>query len=151
MPAGRQTRVGRLTKRPEFLRVAAGRRKWVTPGMVVQARPRDEAPPASAAAALNASEGAAETADAGPPRVGITVSRKVGNAVQRNRARRRLRAAAREALPQAGRPGVDYVLIGRAGTLTRSYAELCADLRTAVERLHRRPRPKAEAKSGAEA
>jgi ribonuclease P protein component len=137
MPAGRQTRVGRLTKRPEFLRVAAGRRKWVTPGMVVQARSRDEAPPASAAAALNASEGAAETDRAGPPRVGITVSRKVGNAVQRNRARRRLRAAAREALPDVGRPGVDYVLIGRAGTLDRAYTDLLADLRQAVDRLDR--------------
>ena len=137
MPAGRQTRVGRLTKRPEFLRVAAGRQKWVTPGMVVQARPRDEAPPASAAAALNASEGAASTERAGPPRVGITVSRKVGNAVQRNRARRRLRAAAREALPAVGAPGIDYVLIGRAGTLSRAYADLLADLRQAVDKLNR--------------
>jgi ribonuclease P protein component len=148
MPAGRQTRVGRLTKRPEFLRVAAGRQKWVTPGMVVQARPRDEAPPASAAAALNASEGAAETAAAGPPRVGITVSRKVGNSVQRNRARRRLRAAAREALPQAGQPGVDYVLIGRAGTLTRAYPDLLADLRQAVDKLARRDRPRGSGRGG---
>ena len=141
MPAGRQTRVGRLTKRPEFLRVAAGRQKWVTPGMVVQARPRDEAPPASAAAALNASEGAAETDSQGPPRVGITVSRKVGNAVQRNRARRRLRAAAREALPAVGAPGTDYVLIGRAGTLSRTYADLLADLRQAVNKLNQSGRP----------
>jgi ribonuclease P protein component len=142
MPAGRQTRVGRLTKRPEFLRVAAGRQKWVTPGMVVQARSRDEAPPASAAAALNASEGAAETETAGPPRVGITVSRKVGNAVARNRARRRLRAAAREALPEVGAPGVDYVLIGRAGTLKRAYPDLLADLKQAVGKLNRPGKPK---------
>ncbi|MBK1669912.1 ribonuclease P protein component [Rhodovibrio sodomensis] len=142
MPAGRQTRVGRLTKRPEFLRVAAGRRKWVTPGMVVQARARDEAPPAPAAAALNASEGAAASDHAGPPRVGITVSRKVGNAVQRNRARRRLRAAAREALPEVGLPGMDYVLIGRAGTLTRRYTDLLADLRQAVAKLNRPGKPK---------
>jgi ribonuclease P protein component len=137
MPADRQTRVGRLTKRPEFLRVAAGRRKWVTPGMVVQARARDEAPPASAAAALNASDGAAATPEQDPPRVGITVSRKVGNAVQRNRARRRLRAAAREALSEVGAPGVDYVLIGRATTLTRAYPDLLADLRQAVGKLAR--------------
>ncbi|MBK1696726.1 ribonuclease P protein component [Rhodovibrio salinarum] len=142
MSAGRQTRVGRLTKRPEFLRVAAGRRKWVTPGMVVQARARHEAPPASAVAALNASEGAAETDSAGPPRVGITVSRKVGNAVQRNRARRRLRAAAREALPEVGAPGVDYVLIGRAGTLSRAYPDLLADLQQAVDKLNRPGRPR---------
>ena len=129
-------RLGRLTKRPEYLRVAGGGRKWATPGLVLQMRPRA------------AAEG---DGDAEAVRLGITVSRKVGGAVQRNRARRRLRAVAREALPEVGRPGHDYVLIGRAGTLTRSYAELCADLRTAVERLHRRPRPKAEAKSGAEA
>ena len=142
MPAGRQTRVGRLTKRPEFLRVAAGRRKWVTPGMVVQARSRDEAPPASAAAALNASEGAARTDTDGPPRVGITVSRKVGNSVKRNRARRRLRAAARDALPEVGAPGVDYVLIGRAGTLDRAYPDLLSDLRQAVDKLNRPGKPK---------
>ena len=142
MPAGRKTRVGRLTKRPEFLRVAAGRRKWVTPGMVVQARARNEAPPAYAAAALNASEGAARTDTDGPPRVGITVSRKVGNSVKRNRARRRLRAAAREALPAVGAPGVDYVLIGRAGTLDRAYPDLLSDLRQAVDKLNRPGKPK---------
>jgi ribonuclease P protein component len=146
MPAGRQTRVGRLTKRPEFLRVAAGRRKWVTPGMVVQARSRDEAPPASAAAALNASEGAVASDTKGPPRVGITVSRKVGNSVKRNRARRRLRAAAREALPQVGAPGVDYVLIGRAGTLDRAYPDLLADLRQAVSKLNRPGKPKGQSR-----
>jgi ribonuclease P protein component len=110
--------------------------------MVVQARARDEAPPASAAAALNASEGAATSDHAGPPRVGITVSRKVGNSVQRNRARRRLRAAAREALPEAGLPGMDYVLIGRAGTLDRNYTDLLADLRQAVAKLNRPGKPK---------
>jgi ribonuclease P protein component len=123
--------VGRLRKRPEFLRVAAARRKWVTPGMVVQACPRRPDDGAKADAAGT---------DPGEPRFGITVSRKVGNAVRRNRARRRLRAAAREVLPEAGRPGMDYVLIGRAGTLTRRYAELVADLRQAVDKLNRGPR-----------
>lgn len=126
-------RLGRLTKRPEYLRVAGGGRKWATPGLVLQMRPRP----------------AANGGDEEPARLGITVSRKVGGAVQRNRARRRLRAVAREVLPEAGRPSHDYVLIGRAGTLTRSYAELCADLRTAVERLHRRPRPKAKSRAEA--
>lgn len=118
-------RLGRLTKRPDYLRVAAGRRKWVTPGLVLQARARE---------AADGDDGAAGI------RLGITVSRKVGGAVQRNRARRRLRAAAREVLAEVGRPGHDYVLIGRAGTPARPYGELCADLRTAVERLHGRGR-----------
>ena len=51
----------------------------------------------------------------GEIRIGITASRKIGNAVARNRAKRRLRAAAREALPLSGRPGHDYVLVARAG------------------------------------
>jgi len=71
-------RVGALKRRPEFLRVAAGRVKWVTPGLVLQARCRGDAEEEI--------------------RVGFTVSRKVGNAVRRNRARRRLRAAAGEVL-----------------------------------------------------
>lgn len=167
MPAGRKIRVGRLTKRPEYLRVAAAKRKWVTPGMVVQARTRpktgardrdatnpddDRTPPAAADAASSTSgdRGGRESGAVDPgsdsgadlPRVGITVSRKVGNAVQRNRARRRLRAAAREVLPDAGAPGTDYVLIGRAGTLTRSYDGLLSDLKQAVAKLNR---PRGEA------
>ena len=61
-------------------------------------------------------------------RVGFTASRKVGNAVIRNRAKRRLRAAAAQVLTTGGRPGTDYVLIARAGTATRPYAALVADL-----------------------
>lgn len=80
-------------------------------------------------------------------RVGFTASRKVGSAVARNRARRRLRAVAREVLPQRGRPGFDYVLIARSGTLDRPYAALVEDLNTAVEKIaagarRRGPRPK---------
>ncbi len=74
-------------------------------------------------------------------RVGFTVSRKVGNATQRNRARRRLRAVAAQVLPELGRPGYDYVLIGRAQTLERPYAELVEDLRTALARVARDKRP----------
>lgn len=68
-------------------------------------------------------------------RVGITASRKVGKAVARNRARRRLRAAAREVLLQHGMTGCDYVLIGRATTLSRPFPALVADLTTALKRL----------------
>lgn len=127
------TEVGRLTKRPEYLRVAAARRKWVTPGMVVQALPRE-----SVGIPRSQDPGADGAGRDGPcARLGITVSRKVGRSVQRNRARRRLRAVAREVLPEEAQPGTDYVLIGRAGTLTRRYADLQDDLRTAVRRLNR--------------
>lgn len=67
-------------------------------------------------------------------RVGFTVSKKVGNAVVRNRARRRLRAVAAELLAEHARPGNDYVLIGRAGTPERPFAALRGDLLKALER-----------------
>jgi ribonuclease P protein component len=68
-------------------------------------------------------------------RLGFTASRKVGIAVLRNRARRRLRAAAAEVLREHASPGHDYVLIARAGTVGRPYAALLEDLRTALRRL----------------
>ncbi len=70
-------------------------------------------------------------------RVGFTASRKVGNAVARNRAKRRLRALAAELLAQQARDGTDYVLIGRQSTVTRPYALLKADLAEALDRVHR--------------
>ncbi len=119
--------IGRLKTRPEFLKVAATGAKWVTPGLVLQARRR---PASTGPATATGTDVGAERV-----RVGFTVSRKVGNAVRRNRARRRLRAAATEVLPEHGRAGCDYVLIGRAGTLDRRYADLIADLRTALARI----------------
>lgn len=68
-------------------------------------------------------------------RVGFTVTRKVGNSVIRNRARRRLRAAADAVLSARARPGLDYVLIGRQGTLTRPWPALLEDLALALRRL----------------
>jgi ribonuclease P protein component len=67
-------------------------------------------------------------------RVGFTVTKKVGNAVERNRIKRRLRAAAREILPAQARCGYDFVLIGRKGTLTRPFADLKSDLVQALGR-----------------
>ena len=118
----------RLRKRPEFLRVARAGRRWVTPGLILQVRRGSRrffrlAPD--------------ETEAIG---VGFTASRKVGKAVERNRARRRLRAVAREVLPTAGAPGYDYVLIARAGTLGRPYIELSKDLKTALARVSAEPR-----------
>ena len=103
-----------LKKRAEFLRVRAGGQRWAAPGLVLQMRARD---------------------DEGPMRVGYTVSKKVGNAVERNRVRRRLRAAVRESLGR--RPGRDYVVIGRRAALSRQWDALVGDLRAAADRVER--------------
>ena len=69
-------------------------------------------------------------------RVGFTASRKVGGAVERNRAKRRLRAAAAAALPLSGREGHDYVLVARTATLSRPFIELTRDLENALKIVH---------------
>jgi len=113
-----------LKNRPDFLRAASARRQG-TPGFLVQARKR--------------TEGEAVTADL--VRVGFTCSKKVGNAVARNRAKRRLRALARAELPLGARPGWDYVLVGRAEvTATRDFAQMRADLARALAQLHGEPK-----------
>lgn len=122
--------VGRLKRRPDFLRVAAARRKWAAPGLILQAAKAKE----------DRNQPKAERDSTGPGdreglRVGFTASRKVGNAVARNRARRRLRAAVGEVMPRHAKRGFDYVVIARAGTLTRSFDDLVADLVTGLQRL----------------
>jgi len=112
--------IGRLKTRAEFLRAARARCKWVTPGVVLQVRRRA------------AGEGV-DPVDA--IRVGFTASRKVGSAVARNRARRRLRAAVAEVLPELGQAGHDYVMIARRATVSRAYVDLLGDLRIALKRL----------------
>lgn len=73
----------------------------------------------------------------GSVRVGFTASRKVGNAVLRNRAKRKMRAAASSVLADRGRPGTDYVLIARASTPERPFAELLSDLAAALSWIER--------------
>ncbi len=123
--------LGRLKQRREFLWVAAANRKWVTPGLILQARAVDPAKPPRRGTRVCAQ------GDAGAQgsHVGFTVSRKVGNAVARNRARRRLRAAANEVLPDHAKETLDYVIIGRRQTLKRPYADLVGDLTTALKHL----------------
>ena len=105
-----------LRKRADFLRVAATRRRWTTHGVVLQIAPRP-----------------ADTGDA--PRVGYTASRKVGNAVVRNRTRRRLREAARLLLRERPVHGMDLVLVGRDATRSRPFALLVEDLRRALDKV----------------
>jgi ribonuclease P protein component len=102
---------GRLKKRAEFLRVAAKGRKAPVHGLVLQAL---------------------ERGDAEPARLGFTVTKKVGNAVVRNRTRRRLREAARQVLAAEPVAGVDLVLIGRDATRGRKFALLVDDMRRAL-------------------
>lgn len=129
----------RLKRREEFLRVAGARRKWVAPGLILQARPSDlpaSGPPGKGSGPAAIGQGF---------RVGFTVSRKVGNAVARNRARRRLRAAAAEVMPRHAKAAHDFVVIGRSATLTRPYGALVGDLKTALRRLGAfRDEPKGE-------
>ena len=108
-----------LRKRADFLRAARARRQ-TAPGFLLQARRR-----------------ATGEAPADTIRIGYTCSKKIGNAVIRNRAKRRLREIARHILPQAGQPGWDYVLVGRPGVTTaRDFAALEDDLQAALTRLH---------------
>lgn len=87
------------------------------PGFVLLVRQRDDGDPAM--------------------RAGFTVTKKIGNSVIRNRLKRRLRALVRGVLPEAGVPGADHVLIGRGDGLTRAFAILDADLRTALAKCSR--------------
>lgn len=111
-----------LLKRSDFLRAAKALRQ-PAPAFLLQARERDP------------SEGVIGA------RVGYTCSKKVGNAVTRNRAKRRLRAVARAVLPTLAHKDWDYVLIGRPNaTTTRDFKAMCDDLRRALAKIHR-PQP----------
>jgi ribonuclease P protein component len=119
-----RVRLATLKRRPEFLRVRGGAR-WATPGFVLEGKRRD-------------TRASRETA-----RFGFTVSKRVGGAVERNRIRRRLKAAVRGILPDHMRRDFDYVLIARRPALDAAFAALVADLIEALQRVHaRKPRPR---------
>lgn len=108
--------LARLTERKHYLAANAGKRAPM-PGFVLLVRSRDDADPTM--------------------RIGITVSKKVGNAVVRNRMKRRFRMLAREVLPDAGIAGADHVLIGRNGGIERPFADLRAELVKALARVRK--------------
>lgn len=110
-----------LKHRRDFLACARARR-WAAPGLILQARRRSDVEPGGGARGI---------------RVGYTCSKKLGSAVTRNRAKRRLRAAAAEILADRGVDGWDYVLVGRPdATVWRPFPQLLGDLRTALVRVH---------------
>lgn len=106
-------RSGRLKKRPEFLYVAKNGQKWVSDSVVVQV---------------------IET-DRGEVRFGYTATKKIGNAVTRNRAKRRLRAVVDEVLKSDNLKSADIVLIARDKTPTTDWDKLGKDLRWCLKRL----------------
>jgi ribonuclease P protein component len=105
--------VERLRQRADFLAAAAGA-KVPTAAFVLQARKRT---------------------DSGPVRVGFTVSRKVGTAVERNRVRRRLREIVRLSAATGLSSGHDYVLIGRRAALSLPFEQITEDFKRALRRL----------------
>ncbi len=118
-PIAAGERLGRLTKRAEFQRVSRGRRKTVDAFSLQSAR--------------------REAADQGPTgaRFGLTVTKKVGNAVVRNRIRRRLREALLAARPLEAREDHDYVLMARREALSREFTALVSDLKAAFRAVAR--------------
>ena len=106
----------RLTKRAQFLNAAKGVR-----------------------AGRSAFSLQAIASDQPHPGIGLTVTKKVGNSPQRNRIRRRLRAAARACAP-AFQPQHDYVLVGRPEALTQPFNKVVADLSSAIAKVHAKPR-----------
>lgn len=120
----RQRPPARLKKRADFLRAAKGQRAQARAFSLQAIRRKDEA-------------------EAGPPRFGFTVTKKLGGAVLRNRIRRRLKEAVRLAPGLSARPGFDYVVVGRQAALDQDFTALQEDLARAITEVHARaPTPR---------
>ncbi len=127
-------RIAHLTRRSEFLHAAAKGRKSAMPGLVLQAvfpahQPEDAGISGNTESRF---------------RVCFTASRRVGGAVERNRAKRRLRAAVAHVMPERAKVGRDYVVIARAATLDRNFDDLLRDLETALGRVDAKAAGKSE-------
>lgn len=121
-PSETPPRLERLKRRADFLKATRARNSAAAPGLVLQARVRGPSDRHVGDEII---------------RVGFTASRKVGGAVTRNRAKRRLRALAEEVLRARALPGADYVLIARSATAQRAFDKLRRDLISALKRLGR--------------
>ena len=111
-----------LKRRAQFLRIRKGAR-WATSAFVLEAKRRDD-----------------EAADArAEPRFGFTVTKQIGKAVERNRIRRRLKAAVGNLAPGHAKVDFDYVLIASRPALTSGFAILVSELANAFARVHRAP------------
>lgn len=106
-----------LTKRVDYLSVAGTRRKWITPSFIVQVKPDHQ-------------EGESIA-------VGFTASKKVGNAVKRNRARRRLKEAVRITIKETGQTGWAYVFIARESAVSYPFEKILSDMKWALAKLHK--------------
>ena len=115
-------RIATLKHRSEFLRLRHGAR-FAAQGFVLEGKPREKG----------------DSAAAEPARFGFTVSKKVGGAVERNRIKRRLKAAVRDVAQEHAHAGFDYVLIARRAALDSAYEALVADLKKAFGRVHAVP------------
>ncbi len=104
-----------LLKRADFLAVAKAGKRYVTPAFILQAYPQHSS----------------DTI-----RFGIVVTKKIGNAVVRNRGKRRLRALAKACLNAHGHPGCDYVLVARDEILTRDFSKMLKELEKALGKTH---------------
>ncbi|MGB0934490.1 MAG: ribonuclease P protein component [Alphaproteobacteria bacterium] len=110
--------IATLKKRADFVRIAKNGKSWVTPSFILQC----DAQPSS---------------DISTTRVGYTATKKIGSAVKRNLAKRRLRATSKEYIPHLITDSPhDYVLIARRELLTYPYDQLCRDLKWALKRIH---------------
>ena len=123
MRGGMGFRLQTLKKRSDFLKARNGR-YFAASGLVLQAVKGSIDPHDS------------QQREAVFPRFGFTATKKLGNAVVRNRIKRRLREAVRQIAPQKARPGYEYVLIGRKSTLKRPFSSLLQDLAIAFDRVH---------------
>jgi ribonuclease P protein component len=120
-PTAPWTTLVTIKARADFLRIRGGA-KWNTPGFLIETKP-------------------ART-PTGPPRFGFTVTKKLGNAVMRNRIRRRLKEAVRLGQVTLAHAGYDYVIVGRPPAFDMAFERLVADVETGLRRVHAPPKPR---------